>query len=330
MAGLLAGLFMAVRGGLLSTEQCVLWLACMAPVFLAGFMEDLFKKVEATWRLMAAFFAAAIAFFLLDGRLRPPGTSLLANEAFYPVLCFAFTLFAAGGVTHAFNIIDGLNGLLGGTALVGAVALAWMSHQVGDGELFAFSASLAGGTAGFLIFNFPSGKLFAGDAGDYLIGFLVAEISVQLTERHSEVSPWFPLLLVVYPVTEVLFSAYRRRVLKKRPASQADALHLHSLLYKRVGLWIWGGSPGGKGRVFSNAFAAALLWLLTLLPTVVAVMFYDRKNILIAASLLFVLCYILIYWKIVRFKTARPLIWVKEAWQRYNRSSRKSRFSATK
>ncbi len=310
--GLLVGLLIAVQNEILALNQCGMWLICIAPVFFAGLAEDISKKVGARWRLFAAFAAVTLGYFLLGGRLSPPGTEQLAGQAFYPALCFAFTLFAAGGVTHAFNIIDGLNGLLGGAAILIVSALAWMSHKVGDPELFVLCLSLLGGVIGFLIFNFPISKLFAGDGGAYLIGFLIAEISVLLTTGDPKVSPWFPMLLVAYPVTEVLFSIYRRRLLKNQPVDQPDALHLHSLLYKRIAIWVYDAHSGTvTAKMFANSFAAVIVWLLILLPLSLALLFYNNDSLLIVSGMFFVLCYLSLYWGLVRFKTPRGLIWIK-------------------
>jgi UDP-N-acetylmuramyl pentapeptide phosphotransferase/UDP-N-acetylglucosamine-1-phosphate transferase len=65
-----------------------------------------------------------------------------------------------------------------------------------------------------LIWNYPRGKIFLGDGGAYLLGFWLAELSVLLVVRHPEVSPWFPMLLLVYPIFETLFSMYRSKVLQ--------------------------------------------------------------------------------------------------------------------
>ncbi len=322
--GLLIGLLIAVQNGILSVNQCGMWLFCIAPVFLAGLAEDISKNVGARWRLFAAFTSAGFGWFLLNGTLALPGTEQLASQPFYPALCFAFTLLAVGGVTHAFNIIDGLNGLLGGSAILTVSALAWMSNKVGDPELFAVCLSLLGGLAGFLVFNFPRGKLFAGDAGAYLIGFLIAEISVLLTARHPEVSPWFPMLLVAHPVTEVLFSIYRRCFLKKQPPGQPDALHLHSLLYKRIAIWIWGNTSNPATKTLSNSFATVVLWLLMLLPVGLALLFYDNDLLLIVGVVAFALYYLSLYWGLVRFKTPRWLIWIKAIGQK-NKAKKTSR-----
>ena len=77
---------------------------------------------------------------------------------------------------------------------------------------------LAGATAGFLVWNYPRGLIFAGDGGAYLWGVVIAMASVLLVQRHALVSPWFPMLLLIYPVWETLFSIYRK--LGARPVAR--------------------------------------------------------------------------------------------------------------
>ncbi len=87
---------------------------------------------------------------------------------------------------------------------------------------------------GFFIWNWPYGKIFLGDAGAYFIGFMIGMLSVLLVVRNHEVSAWFPLVLVIYPVMETLFSIYRRYIVHKISPGQPDRLHLHSLVYSRI------------------------------------------------------------------------------------------------
>lgn len=117
---------------------------------------------------------------------------------------------AIGGLPHAFNIIDGYNGLAGMVAVLISLALVHVALQLGDRQLAAVLVVLVGATAGFLVWNYPHGKIFAGDGGAYLWG-VIAYGCVALVARHPEVSPWFPMLLLCYPVSETLFSIYRKK-----------------------------------------------------------------------------------------------------------------------
>jgi UDP-N-acetylmuramyl pentapeptide phosphotransferase/UDP-N-acetylglucosamine-1-phosphate transferase len=99
-----------------------------------------------------------------------------------------------------------------------------------------------GAVLGFFLWNFPAGLIFLGDGGAYFLGFFVAEMGIVLLARNPEVSPLFPLLVCIYPAFETLFSIYRRVVVRGRPPSMPDGIHLHSLVFKRLMRWAVGSS----------------------------------------------------------------------------------------
>ena len=84
--------------------------------------------------------------------------------------------------------------------------------------------ALFAATLGFFVFNFPTGKIFLGDGGAYYLGFMLSAISVLTIVRHPEVSAWFCLAVVIYPIWEVVFSIYRRRKLSGKKATEPDKL----------------------------------------------------------------------------------------------------------
>jgi UDP-N-acetylmuramyl pentapeptide phosphotransferase/UDP-N-acetylglucosamine-1-phosphate transferase len=219
-----------------------------------------------------------------------------------PVIAFVFTLFAVGGVAHSINIIDGLNGLASGVSLIALLALGYVAFQVSDIELVLMCGVGVGAILGFRMWNYPSGRLFCGDGGAYFLGAYVGILSVLLIHRHPQVSPWFPLLLVLYPVWETLFSAYRRRVLRGRPASMADKLHMHTLFYKRVKHPM----EDGKARSRRNSDASVFMVLFAGGSALPAVLWWTDSAYLTASALAYVVLYLAIYRRLVRFgKTAK-------------------------
>ena len=275
------------------------------PVWFAGIAEDLTKKVSPLKRLLAAFAAALVAIWLLDARivrLDVPILDHLVNS--YVVVNVLFVMFAVGGVTHAMNIIDGFNGLAGVVVVMILSALVYVSHQVGDTFLLGQCIALIGATIGFLCWNYPRGNIFAGDGGAYLWGFAVAEISVMLVYRNPKVSPWFPLLLVIYPVWETIFSIYRRKILRGKPAGLPDAIHLHSLVYKRLVRYMV-GSKLAEHMIRRNALTAPYLWCLAAFSIIPAMLFWSNTPIIWLFCVLFILCYCTFYAMIVRFKIKR-------------------------
>lgn len=121
--------------------------------------------------------------------------------SFWPV-SLVFTMFAVGGCTHALNIVDGMNGLAGMVATLMAVSISLVALQVGDMPIFMIAAALASATLGFLVWNFPFGRVFLGDGGAYFLGFMLAELAVLLVVRNPSVSPFYALAVLFYPYSK--------------------------------------------------------------------------------------------------------------------------------
>ncbi|WP_230370268.1 MraY family glycosyltransferase [Paludibacterium denitrificans] len=308
LAGLLAALIM---GWLRIGEDVALFVALLLaglPVFLAGLVEDLTKRVRPLYRLIFAFASAGLAAWWGGAILSSLGVPRVDTVlAAVPALAVLLTIFAVGGVCHATNIIDGYNGLMGGVAIAILAALAYVSFAVGDMPLLVIAVSMVGALFGFLLWNFPKGLIFAGDAGAYLVGFLLAEISVLLVGRHpGVVSPWFPMLLMIYPVFETLFSIYRR---KKRQAAAGlpDSMHFHQMVYKRLVRWMV-GSREAKYLVRRNSLTAPYLWGVALFSIMPAVLFWRVQWLLQLCCVLFILLYLWLYRRIVQFRSPRWLV----------------------
>lgn len=298
--GLLAG---AASVQVLAGAPGALWLllACLLPGFLWGLIEDMSKRGAPLARLALTGVSATLGYVLLDARVTETGVALLDRLLAVPEASFCFTVLAVAGFAHAMNIIDGLNGLAGMTAMLGALGLAVVAASAGDAFVFCAAGLLAAAVGGFLLVNYPRGRIFLGDGGAYLVGLLLAELSLLLVQRDPRVSPWFPLLLLAYPVVETLFSVYRRRARGRSPA-EADALHLHSLVYRRI-------VRGGAGdRVLRNSVASLLLWTLPLGCWALAVNFWDQSQALQAAAAGFALLYVALYRRIVRFRVPSWLV----------------------
>jgi UDP-N-acetylmuramyl pentapeptide phosphotransferase/UDP-N-acetylglucosamine-1-phosphate transferase len=276
-----------------------LLIPCVAPGFAWGLIEDLSKRGAVFARLALTGVVPALAFILFDARLTEIGVPLLDHALAIPALSFIFTVFAVTGVTHSMNVIDGLNGLSGVTALLASLGLAVVAWGVGDLFLATFAFILAASALGFLLVNYPSGHLFLGDGGAYLFGLLLAELSVLLVQRNSEVSPWFPLMLLAYPVWETLFSMYRRRM-RGHSTGHADALHLHTLIYRRVVRWR-GFDASVEDGATRNSLASLCLWGIPVSCLLVALVFWDNTTVLQGAALGFAALYTVAYWKLVHF-----------------------------
>lgn len=277
------------------------------PAFFSGLIEDLTKKVGILIRLFGTVVSAGLAGYFLNTWLNSVqifGIDSLMMAC--PFVAILITCFAVGGVAHAFNIIDGYNGLSAMVAVIILSGIAYVAFQVADYSIMISAFAMIGALLGFLIWNYPRGLIFLGDGGAYLVGFWIAELSVLLTVRHPEVSKWYPLLLCFYPIFETLFTIYRRIMVKKSHPGKPDASHLHHLIYMRIVRW----SVESKVTSFNmqrNALTSPYLWVLTLLTVIPAMLFWRYHIILKIFVVIFGIAYIYVYRRIVRFKVP---IWI--------------------
>lgn len=254
------------------------------PAFLAGFVEDLTKKVSVRTRLlstMASGLAAAVLTGYWINSVSIPGVDLLLALAPVGIL---FTAFAVAGIANSVNIIDGFNGLAGGVVVLMLLTMAAIAFRVDDFVVLNLALFGVLVVLGFLAVNFPRGYLFLGDAGAYGLGYFVAMLAVALTLRNpGDVSPWAMLLVCGYPIIETLFSVYRRasRTGKRSPGSP-DASHLHSLVYRRVvSRALLPGAPAWQ----RNAATAPFMWVYSAVPMLGAI-FWPESLLMVVVWLL--------------------------------------------
>lgn len=268
----LAGLFSYGLGGE-TYETAAKLLICAIPVFSAGLIEDFTKRVGVRTRLLAAFCSAALAYWLLGSALTKLDTPALDYLISFSAISLAFTCFAVGGLTNAINIIDGINGLASGTISIMSGALAAVALSQGDILVFKLCAWGAAASLGFLLINYPFGKIFLGDGGAYLAGFWLSECAVLLLSRNPEVSTWTVLLIVLYPTWETVYSIYRRKFKTKSETGSPDQTHMHHLLLRRTS----SRSLVQKRPWHAHGKVSFQIWSITLGLALVAVLF--QKNL---------------------------------------------------
>ncbi|MEA3387153.1 MAG: MraY family glycosyltransferase [Patescibacteria group bacterium] len=251
------------------------------PAFIIGFIDDI-KSITPKVRLLFQSLSAILAVLILNTLAYSIGF-----EIFLPYwLSILISIFAIIGVTNALNIIDGFNGLASGIALMIFISLAFISFIVKDMVLFEIIFINIIALVGFLILNFPKGKIFLGDGGAYFIGFSLATVSLLVTYTHREISVFYPLALLIYPVWEVVFSIYRRKIIKKVQSTHPDRIHLHQLIYRRI--------------VKSNPKTTVYIWKRVFPFMLLATYFYNNDALLLLIILAFILAYNFSYRKIVK------------------------------
>jgi UDP-N-acetylmuramyl pentapeptide phosphotransferase/UDP-N-acetylglucosamine-1-phosphate transferase len=253
------------------------------PAFLAGFYEDLRSNIKPKLRLFIMSIGAIMAIVSMNAIVYDIGVIKLPLWIAIP-----FTIFAVVGVTNAINIIDGFNGLTGGVSIIALLSFSIASYIQGDQLILNISLIFIFTLLGFFVLNFPKGKIFLGDGGAYLIGFSLAELSVLFVKRNPDISPWFPLVILAYPVFDTLFSIYRRSA-NGSSALKADKLHFHSLIYKSISR--------------NNPKTSIYIWSLVAFLNGIALLFRSSTAVLILIFIIFSLTYVYLYRKVMSFET---------------------------
>jgi UDP-N-acetylmuramyl pentapeptide phosphotransferase/UDP-N-acetylglucosamine-1-phosphate transferase len=304
------GLAVGIVGGalLLGVQQpdllsnVVLMLLCGAPTLVVGLLEDFTKSVQPRWRLMAPAFSGLLGAFLLKAILVRTGWHWFDASFVYPGIALVLTMFTSSGVVNSFNIIDGMNGLASMCAALMLGAIAYVALRCNELLVGGIALATAGSALGFFVWNYPRGLIFLGDGGAYLLGLMVVESGLMLVYRQRQVSPLAPLMIVAYPVFETIFTMYRRKVLRGRPVSMPDGIHLHTLIYRRLMRWAI-GTDARAALTRGNSMTSPFLWVLTSISVVPAMIWWDNTPMLAVCLVAFVLIYLRVYWQLVRFRT---------------------------
>lgn len=247
------------------TEAAIM-ATCFA-YFLIGVYEDLSGLLSARIRFSLMLCLGLITVYLAPDLVLSPvgivwvdfiiGTSSL-GAIIFTALCIAF-------IPNAFNTADGANGLVAGTSALAFVALI----SVAPPDLVPFLLAAVVGCMVFLIFNLVSGRFFLGDGGAYFLGVL-AGLSLVMVSNESDVSVWWLLSLVFYPVADLIWSMARRLREGVSPLNP-DNRHFHNLLFA----WLNAGNKSPMrannvtGLTVVSVFSGTpfLLTVLELLPT---------------------------------------------------------------
>lgn len=269
MAGMMAGAVVAAVQG-----QYLFGIVLLTglPLFLTGLAEDLFRHISTRVRYLASAGSALVAVWVLGVWITTADSYVLEWAFYFTPVAVLVTLFVVASYCHAFNLIDGLNGLASGTGILISAGLAAIAVVTGQDEIFTMCLITAVSIGGFFLFNFPFGRIFLGDAGAYLIGYMLTWTALILLHKVPETSTWAMFLIFFWPLADTLFAIYRRR---RRGVSldTADRLHFHQLVLRDLEIFFLGRNK----RATANPLATSILLPMIALPVVTGVVFWDNS-----------------------------------------------------
>jgi UDP-N-acetylmuramyl pentapeptide phosphotransferase/UDP-N-acetylglucosamine-1-phosphate transferase len=252
-------------------------------LFVVGLAEDLGFGISPRNRLFAAVVASIVVMWLLGvwiPRVDIPGIDSLLS---YWAIGVPITLLITVGITNGFNLIDGVNGLASITAVVAAVTLGLIADQGGYTVMVHLAAMLSACIFGFFLLNYPFGLIFLGDAGAYILGFVLSWFGISILLVVPDASPWAILLTLFWPVADTVLAIFRR-ARRKTAAMKPDRLHVHQVVMRALEICFL----GRKGRRLANPLSTLILAPFVIAPPIAGVIFWDQTNMAFMAVMVFV------------------------------------------
>ena len=210
------------------------------------------------------------------------------NNQLGDVLCFIFTIVWIVGITNTINLIDGLDGLAAGTTSIISLCIAYAAYIHGTYVTAGAMLAVAGGSLGFLPFNFYPAKSFMGDGGSLYLGFMLSSLSVLGTVKSATLfAVTIPVLVLGVPIFDTFFAILRRWI-NKKPIMEADKGHLHHRLMnlgygqRRATLMLYGitGIMGVAAVLFSRGLYVESAGLVAITMMYIYIFLTDAHHIL--------------------------------------------------
>jgi UDP-GlcNAc:undecaprenyl-phosphate/decaprenyl-phosphate GlcNAc-1-phosphate transferase len=258
------------------------------PFVLISLKEDLFHNSTPKNRLLLMIISCLIFFYINPVTFPVIDIPFIGRViSLYPVSIIFFT-FSILVIMNGTNLIDGLNGLFGFSSFIQLLSIYILAFLVNDTEIKYLIGFFIIPICIFLFFNYPFGKIFAGDLGAYFYGYTNSILVICFFGRHPELLTWYALIILFYPSMELLFSFMRKKFKNVDPFSPDDN-HLHSYIYKCL--------KRRFTKIYANSIATLFyipLFILILLINYFHqfISFYYLLMILIFFSLLYIFSFI--------------------------------------
>ena len=201
-------------------------------VVVTGLIDDIFE-LKPRQKLLGVILAALYVCFVFDVTV---STISLPHIGAIPLqwLSYPFTILWIAGLTNAINLVDGLDGLASGISIIALTTIGIIGYVASATDAVKLQVPLTifillMSVLGFFPFNFYPAKIFLGDTGALLLGFLISVLSIQGLKNATLITLITPLVILGVPITDTLFAMIRRK-LNNRPISSADKMHLHHRL----------------------------------------------------------------------------------------------------
>lgn len=241
--GIYAGFLIALPFIVIS-ERIVSAIFGSAIILAVGLWDDV-KGINWKVKMLGIFAASTLVIFYGNIRLKHLGDLFGNGQVELGVWSIPFTYFCIIGVVNAINLIDGINGLAAGISVIAFAVLTYFAYIAGYSNLVYINMAATAALLAFLRYNFPNGRIFLGDCGSMLAGFLLATASIQIFQgMQHHYQPMLAVLILAVPIGDAV-RVMAHRALRGAHPFRADETHFHHILLaadvcpKTVSASIW-------------------------------------------------------------------------------------------
>jgi UDP-N-acetylmuramyl pentapeptide phosphotransferase/UDP-N-acetylglucosamine-1-phosphate transferase len=197
-------------------------------ILIFSFYEDIKQTLSPLFRLVILFLGSSVFVFFTE--LPEINVRYLNFINQYSLISFLIFTFSLMLLMNGFNFIDGLNGLSSFNFYSILFSTYYLAIILGDDYLVNLVTIFLLSSILIFLLNFPLGRIFIGDSGSYLYAFYSGALIIFLFSRHDNLPTLLALVILAYPITEMLFSMIRK-IIKKKSPMRPDTLHLHHLVF---------------------------------------------------------------------------------------------------
>jgi len=264
-------------------------------IFLIGALSDLKKFNSPKYRFIAQSIIVVLFIIHFDVKIVSTRIDLfdqIIENHFFSVIFVSFCFLI---LINGTNFIDGLNGLVLFYYLFIVVILNFLGPNLilYKNDLFFNNILII---LSFLIILNVLNKIYLGDGGSYLIGFLFAYYLIGIYEKNPSVSPFYIILLLWYPCFENLFSILRKFKFKKS-AAVADTKHFHQLLF-----YFFSKKINTKNKLIINNLTSIIINLFNLIIFIIGTKFITKTNIQIFLIFSNLMIYLYVYYMLFKYR----------------------------
>ena len=262
-------------------------LYCSSPIFILGILDDFQFEIKPFIRLLIVFPSAFLSYYFLGIEAYSVDIPYLDYLFNFKIFSILFICFAVAGMVNAFNMIDGINGLVLLYSLTICILILLFQSSSSSAQINLFFVAIFFAILAVFILNFPFGRIFLGDGGAYFLGIMLS-VGVIKYYQINGLSPWYVFSVFIYPITDVLISIIRR-IIAKVSIFNPENKHLHHLVYKRV-------KKMGIQSENTNHAITTLLIFIFYFPFLLSANYFGENSLLLQIqSLVFISFYLALY-----------------------------------